>query len=204
VPTRKYDQKLRADQAAQTRRRILDAVADSVREAPTEPVSLDKVAAAAGVARSTIYVVFGSKAGLFDAFTTDLWEGSGLAELQAAVADPDVRRHLRDGIRAGCRMMATDRDLYRVLFSMAEIDPDSVGGAVHKKEENRRGGMLHLARRLAKEGVLRDDVSTRQAARLMWVLTSFESFDLLYTGQRMSVDASADLLATTAERALYR
>jgi hypothetical protein len=115
-----------------------------------------------------------------------------------------VREHLRGGILAGCRMMATDRDLYRVLFSMSEIDPDSVGGAVRKKEDNRRGGMLHLARRLSKEGALREDVTVRQAARLMWVLTSFESFDLLHTGQGMSVDATADLLATTAERTLYR
>jgi AcrR family transcriptional regulator len=167
-------------------------------------VSLDKVAQSAGVARSTIYVVFGSRAGLFDAFADDLWERGGLAELQAAVADPDVRTHLRQGILAGCRMMATDRDLYRVLFSMSEIDPDSVGGAVAAKEHNRKGGMLHLARRLSKEGVLRDDVTVKQAANLLWVLTSFESFDLLYTGQGMSVTAAADLLATTAERALYR
>ncbi len=85
--------------------------------------------------------MFGSRAGLFDAFADDLWERSGLAELTAAVADPDVRVHLRRGIRAGCRMMAADLDVFRVLFSMAQLDPDSVGGAVHRKEENRRGGM---------------------------------------------------------------
>jgi AcrR family transcriptional regulator len=204
VPTRKYEQRVRADHAEQTRRRILDAVADQLRTSPTEPVSLDKVAQAAGVARSTIYVAFGSRAGLFDAFAEELWVRGGLAELQAAVADPDVRRHLRDGMLAGCRMMATDRDLYRVLFSMSQIDPDSVGGAVAKREHNRKGGMLHLARRLSQEGVLRDDVTVKQAANLLWVLTSFESFDLLHTAQGLSVTATADLLATTAERALCR
>jgi AcrR family transcriptional regulator len=110
VPTRKYEQKLRADTAAETRSRILEAVAGQLKAAPTEPVSLDKVAQDARVARSTIYVVFGSRAGLFDAFADDLWERSGLAELTAAVADPDVRVHLRRGIRAGCRMMAADLD----------------------------------------------------------------------------------------------
>ena len=162
------------------------------------------MAHAAGVARSTIYVAFGSRAGLFDAFAEDLWVRGGLAELQAAVADPDVRQHLRGGMLAGCRMMAEDRELYRVLFSMSQVDPDSVGGAVDKREYNRRGGMLHLARRLSKEGVLRDDVTVKQAANLLWVLTSFESFDLLHTGQGMSVSAAADLLATTAERTLCK
>ena len=204
MATRKYEQRARADHAEQTRRRILDAVAEQMRTSPTDPVSLDKVAQAAGVARSTIYVSFGSRAGLFDAFAEELWERGGLAELQAAVADPDVRRHLRDGILAGCRMMATDRELYRVLFSMSQIDADSVGGAVATREHNRRGGMLHLARRLSKEGVLRDDVTVKQAANLLWVLTSFESFDLLHTGQGLSVAVTADLLATTAERALCR
>ena len=205
MPARKYEQTLaRADTAAETRSRILEAVADQLKAEPTEPVSLDKVAQQAGVARSTIYVVFGSRAGLFDAFADDLWERSGLAELTAAVADPDVRVHLRRGIRAGCRMMAADLDVFRVLFSMAQLDPDSVGGAVHRKEENRRGGMNHLARRLSKEGVLRDDVTVKQATDLLWVLCSFESFDLLRTGRRMSVDAAADLLATTAERTLCR
>ena len=63
--------------------------------------------------------------------------------------------------------------------------------------------MLHLARRLSKAGVLRDDLTVKQAANLLWVFTSFDAFDLLYTGQGMSVTAAADLLATAAERALY-
>jgi hypothetical protein len=36
------------------------------------------------------------------------------------------------------------------------------------------------------------------------VLTSFESFDLLYTGRGLSTDAVADVLTATAERALLR
>lgn len=201
---RKYDQRRRAESAAQTRRRILDAVAVRLREAPTEPVSLDKVAECAGVARSTIYVVFGSRAALFDAFTTDLWERAGLADLSAAVAVPDARLHLRNGFRAASRMLAAELEIYRVLFSMSRLDPDSVGGAVVKKEESRRGGMTHLASRLAEDGALRDDVTEEQAADVLWMLASFEAFDLLHTGRGLPVDEAAELLATTAERTLCR
>ena len=199
---RKYEQRLRADAAERTRRRVLDAVADRLRKAPTEPLSLDKIAQQAGVARSTIYVVFGSRAGLFDAFAEDLWARTGLPALTAAVAVPDAREHLRGGIRAASRMLAADIEIYRVLHAMGRLDPGS--GAVAKQEKERRGGMRYLAKKLKEDGALRDDVTEAQAADLLWMLTSFEAFDRLHTDRGMSVDRAADVIATTAERALCR
>jgi hypothetical protein len=63
--------------------------------------------------------------------------------------------------------------------------------------------MAHLAERLADEGVLRPGLTEEDAAHVLWVLTSFESFDLLHTGRRLSVERTIDLLVETAERALY-
>jgi AcrR family transcriptional regulator len=204
MTTRPYHQRLRAEAAHDTRRRILDAVAQRLRDAPTEPLSLDQVAQLAKVARSTIYLVFGSRSGLLDAFADDLLVRTGLADLSEAVALPDAREHLRGGIAASCRMYAAERDIYRVLFSMAQLDPDSVGGAVRRKEHNRVGGMAHLARRLAEDGVLRDDITVDEATNLLWVLCSFDTFDLLYTGRALSVEDTSDLITSMAERALYR
>lgn len=204
MTTRQYQQRRRAEAAQQTRERILAALADRLRTAPTEAPSLDKIADLAGVSRSTIYTVFGSRAGLFDAFATALWEGNGLAELTAAVEVPDARDHLRRGIHAACRMFAGDIEVYRVLFSMARVDPDSVGGAVEAKEHNRSGGMSYLARRLHQQGALLPDVTPEHAADVLWMLCSFEAFDLLHTGRSLTVDAAAKALADTAERALCR
>jgi AcrR family transcriptional regulator len=201
---RKYEQRVRAERAAQTRRRILDAVGVVLRRTPTEPVSLDEVAATAGVSRSTIYVSFGSRSGLFHAFAEDLWERAGLAELTAAVASEDAREHLRGGLRAASRMLASELQTFRVLFAMSRADPDSVGGVVVTKEEHRRGGMVHLAKRLAEDGALRDDVTVEQAVDLLWMLCSFEAFDLLHSDRGLSVDDAADVLATTALRTLCR
>jgi AcrR family transcriptional regulator len=204
VATRKYEQRLRADTAEQTRRRVLDAVGKRLKEAPTERLSVDKIAQQAGVARSTIYVVFGSRAGLLDAFAEDLWARTGLADLTAAVTEPDARKHLRGGVLAACRMLAADIEIYRVLHAMGRLDPDSVGGAIDKMEKERRGGMRYLARRLKEDGVLRDDVTQAQATDLLWMLSSFEAFDRLHTDRGMSVERAADVLATTAERTLCR
>jgi AcrR family transcriptional regulator len=201
---RKYEQQLRAETAEETRRRILDAVSQLLRDTPTEPLSLDQVAKLARVSRSTIYLIFGSRASLFDAFSEDLLARTGLGTLTEAIAQQDARRQLRDGIAAACRMYAQDLAVYRVLFSMNHVDPASVGGAVERMEKRREGGMAHLARRLAEDAVLLEDVTEEQAGDVLWVLCSFETFDALYTSRGKSLDEAIHLIAWTAEQSLCR
>jgi AcrR family transcriptional regulator len=204
MATRRYEQRLRAEAAEETRHRILNAVYDRLREAPTQPVSLDQVARAARVARSTVYLIFGSRAGLFDSVARDLLERGGFERVVTAVTHPDARENLRRGIHASTEVFAVDRDVRRVLFSMATVDPDAVAGAVQRGEERRADGMAYLARRLADQGYLRPDVSVDDAANTLWLITSFDAFDLLYTGRGLPVDEVARLLVAAAERAVCR
>ena len=204
MAARKYEQRLRAERSEETRRRILDALERRLRDAPTQPISIEEVAHLAGVARTTVYLVFGSRAGLFDALATDLWDRAGLPGLTEAVAHPDAREHLRGGLRAGTEIYAALRDVAVALFSMSALDPESVGGAIARLEERRWGGMQHLARRLGEQGQLRDDVTVEQAADVLWVLAGFASFDALYTGRGMTADEVARTLVVTAERTLCR
>ena len=203
MATRKYQQRLRAESAEETRRRVLDALERRLRDAPTQPISIEEIATNAGVARSTIYLIFGSRAGLFDALATDLWDRAGLARLTEAVAHPDAREHLRGGLRAGVEIFAALRDAANALFAMSSLDPESVGGAMSRLEARRWGGMLHLARRLAEQDLLRADVTIEDAANILWVLASFDSFDALYSGRGMTTDDVARMLITIAERSLY-
>jgi len=204
MATRKYEQRLRADAAAETRRRILDAVYQWLREAPSEPVSIDRIARTARVARPTVYLVFGSRAGLFEAVGADLLERGGFASLLQAAAHPDAREALRGGIRGVVEVYAAHRDVLRVLSSMALLDAAAVGGAIQRMEQGRAGGMARLAQRLADQEALRADVTAGQAADLLWLLTSFDSFDLLYTGRDLPAEKTAATLITTAERSLCR
>ena len=109
MPTRKYEQGLRAEAAEETRKRILDALYARLSEQPSEPVSVEQVARLARVARSTIYLVFGSRAGLFDALAAELFRTGEFARVEAAAANPDAREHLRGGIRGATEMMAAHR-----------------------------------------------------------------------------------------------
>ncbi|HEX6619937.1 MAG TPA: helix-turn-helix domain-containing protein [Solirubrobacteraceae bacterium] len=202
MATRRYEQRLRAQSAEETRRRVLDAVYDQLREAPAKPVSVDRIARAAGVARSTVYVSFGSRAGLFDAFAADLLERGGFRRVLDAVADPDPRVTLRAGIAGGVHTFAAHRDVFRALVSMAALDPDAVGGAMQRSEQRRAKGMMRLARRLARHGLLREGLTPTQAADRLWVLTSFDAFDLLCTGRDRSAGAAARVLVDMAERSV--
>jgi AcrR family transcriptional regulator len=204
VATRKYEQRLRAEAAEETRRRILSALEERLREEPAQPVSVEQVARQARVSRSTVYLIFGNRAGLFDAFADDLLARAGRQHLVDAVAHPDAREHMRGGLRAGIEMFAQVRDVARVLFSMAALDDEAEGGAIRRIEDRRARGMARVARLLSEQGVLRPDVTADEAAHLLWVLTSFDSFDLLYTGRGLPTDEVVRVLTATAERSLCR
>jgi AcrR family transcriptional regulator len=203
VATRSYIQRARAEDAERTRLRIIEAVFDRLRTAPTEPIVIDRIAASAGVARSTVYAIFGSRAGLFDAVGRELATRSGYERLLDAKHQPDAREHLRTGFRASSEMLAANRDVYRALRSMAQLDEEAVGGVVRRMDAERANGMTRLAGRLAEQGVLRPGLSVEDAEHVLWVLTSFESFDALFTGRGLSIDRTVELLVGAAERALY-
>ena len=187
---RAYEQKARAESAAETRRRILDAVYECLREEPSTPPSVGGLARRAGVARSTVYLVHGSRAGLFDAFAQELWQRSGLPSLQEAVNVPDAREAVLGGIRAGVDIYAADRDVFNALFAMTKLNPDAVGGAIGRIEQRRAEGMAWASRRLAREKQLKRGVS------------SFDAFDMLYTGRGLPARETGRILADTFENAV--
>jgi AcrR family transcriptional regulator len=200
--TRAYEQKARAESAAETRRRILDGVYECLHEEPSTPPSVGEIARRAGVARSTVYLVFGSRAGLFDAFAQDLWQRSGMPNLQEAVNVPDAREGILGGIRAGVDIYGTDRDVFNALFAMTKLDPNAVGGAVQRIEEQRAKGMTWASRRLARQKQLKPGISASKAAHVLWLVASFEAFDLLYTGRGLSARETGRILADTFENAV--
>lgn len=199
---RKYEQRARAEAAEQTRRRVLDALADQLRKQPSEAVRIEEIAQIAGVSRSTVYLSFGSRAGLFSALVTDLLARGGFDQMLQAAAQPDARHALRESLQGVVWMYSAHRDVLRTLYSMAMIDPDTVGLAIAPLEQGRATGARYRAQRLADSELLRPDVSIDEATDVLWILTSFDTFDLLRTGRQHTLDKVARHLSTIAERTL--
>ena len=203
MTTRRYTQQARAAAADETRRRILDAMRERLRSAPSEAVSIERVAQDAGVARSTVYVVFGSKAGLFEALGRDLLDRTGFQRIVDAVALPDARDAVRASLLAAAQVYAAERDVSRTIYSMWSLEPEAVRGTFEVVERGRAEGQRRMAERLAAEGHLHPDVTVDEATDILWVITSFETFDQLYTGRGLGEDDVAARLITIAERALW-
>lgn len=204
VTTREYKQRRRAEAAEETRRRILDAVYEQLRAAPAEQISIDRVAQAADVARSTVYVAFGSRMGLLDALGEDLLQRAGFERMLRQSRQPDARESLRAGIHELAAMYAAERGVIRSLVSIVRLDTGAFSGAIARLEERRARAMTDLANRLAGQDQLRPDLDPEDAANALWLLTSFDAFDLLYVGRRLATQRVADTLTAMAERAICR
>ncbi len=199
---RKYEQRLRAESASHTRERILDALRERMTRDPSGGISLEAVAEEAGVARSTVYAIFGSRAGLFDALASHLVGRAEYERLLEVTRGPDPTVALREGIRAGVDLFVSEYEVNRALYSLARLGDEAVAAAIGRREQERTAGMAGMARRLAARGHLRKGVGATRAAHLLWVLTAFDTFDLLWSGRGLDADAISDLLFETAERTL--
>ena len=202
VSKRPYRQQLRAEAAEETRQRILDALYERLREAPAEPVSVEEIAGLARVSRSTVYLAFGSRSGLFDALTEHLLRGAGYDRIEEAVRHEDAREVLRGGLEGGVLMYAAHHDVLRVLYAAGKLDPDGAGRAIAGSERRRYESMGWLANRLHEQNYLRADVTPERAAHVIWLLASFDAYDLLATGRGLDADEVTEMLTDTGERAL--
>ena len=200
---RQYVQRVRAESADATRRRILDAARATLERGPSGALRVDEVARAAGVSRSTVYVLYGSRAGLFDALGRHLRLEAGFDELIREFRRPDALEAMRGSQRAAVRMYAKMPELARAMFTMAAVDPDAVA-AVRAIEDGRRPGQAEIARRLAEQGYLRDGVSVDEATDILTVITSFQAFDELFSGSGLPAEVVADRLVAMTERSICR
>ena len=200
---RRYVQRVRAEGADATRRRILDAARASLENGPIGALKVDEVARTAGVSRSTVYLLYGSRAGLFDALGRHLRFEAGFDDLIREFRKPDALEAMRGAQRAAVHMYAKLPELARAMFTLSAIDPDAVA-AVAAIEDGRRPGQAQIAQRLAEQGYLRDGVTVGEATDILTVITSFQAFDELFGAGGLPADVVADRLEAMAVRSICR
>jgi AcrR family transcriptional regulator len=195
---RPYRMSKRAEQAAATRRRILDAARAALSDGTYHDATMEELAARAGVTRVTVYRTFGSKQTLLQALTWDELARARLDSVDAAHANPDARLAVRDVLRENCRMFADLGDGLPLSLELARHD-EEVAALVDATYHGRRHrSMEKLARRIAQNGLRAPGWTTKQVADALLVLTSFEAFETLTTRRRSSPQAAADTLFALA------
>jgi AcrR family transcriptional regulator len=204
---REYDNSGREEQAALTRRRILDAARRVVVRNGYVATTMVAIAREAGVSRETVYKAFRSKPELvkrvYDVALVGDEDPKPLRDrsaYRAMVEDPTAEGKLR-------RYAAIVREIYQrlgpllgvLLIAARSGEPELLGFLEQTDRESMRGAR-HIAELVA--GALRTDLAQQRAADVIWALRAPEMHFLLTTVRGWSAQEYERWLAAALVDAL--
>jgi len=194
---RPYQLGKRQAQVDDARRRILDAARALLAESASYTAfTVDGVAKRADVARATVYYQFGTKTGLLEALCDDLAEAGRMSQLAGAFTAAEPRAALVVFVETFAAFWDADRLVMRRLRALAPLDPD-VGAVIAARDDMRRQGVAVLVGRFGPTPARTSD----EVARILFALTSFETFDAL-AGERLRPPDVAGAVVDLAHWAL--
>jgi AcrR family transcriptional regulator len=167
----------------ETRRRIVEAARELLAADNSAGFTVDAVAREAGVARMTVYYQFGSKRGVLEALFDALANRGLMPHLKPVLQEPVPSRALGGLITAFVRFWDSDRVVLRRARALAALDAE-IAESVRARDERRREHLRRILTRLfeGKPGDRAKDLAP--VVDILHMLTSFETFDSLLSGQR--------------------
>jgi len=206
---RGYRSPLRAEQARQTRRRILREAQRLFLDRGYPATSIEAVAAAAQVSQDTVYSVFGSKRNLLKEVMDTGVGGDDTAvkvvdrpEPQRIRQQSDRRTQLAMFAEGVAVRIDSSRHQDDILRSAAAVDADVAALRDDIQLRQRRSAMGIVAGWLAEKGPFRTGIDVDDAADIIWTLTSPEVHRLLRDGCGWSQERFALWLEDTLLRTL--
>jgi AcrR family transcriptional regulator len=205
---REYRSPLRAEQAAETRRRIVDAARVLLLERGFAATKLDQVATQAGVALPTLTGYFPNKAALLEEVLRAAVSGDADEQppaigqqLKALLDRPDPRELLTE--MAAVVRSANERafELFEIMRKAAAADP-KIEERRQKGANARRRDQAPIARHLKRTRALRPDLSEQQATDILWLYSSADVYRLLVHDSRWPTTRYEQWLAQTLKHAL--
>jgi AcrR family transcriptional regulator len=206
MPARTYRPRGRTAKSDETRRKITAAVAELMAEGTFHESTVEQVADRAGIARATLYQHFRSRLELVDEMCDSFDANPALLALRESVTNADPAAALAETIAHTVTFWSSEDAILRQLYGVAAID-EAAADLVERQRQDRRGEMTRLVRHLRKAGVMRDDVSDRQALALLMLLTSYESYvELRHAGasDRAAISTLLDVLQAQLTRQARR
>ena len=199
---RAYRSPKRDSAAQKTRARIISAANKQLRSAKgLQSLSLESVAAQAGVTRLTVYNQFGSRRGLLEAMFDAVALRGGLYRLPEAMAEKDPRVALRKVVAIFCDFWYFNRRMLGQIIGAGVADP-RLELAMRARNERRRKVLTFILKRL--EGADRAPPEAfDEVVDVLFVLTSHAVFSGLADKGR-GVEAVCRLVQDLAMRALDR
>jgi AcrR family transcriptional regulator len=165
---RSYSSPLRAESAARTRQVVLDAARECFASNGYAQTSVAQVAAAAGVAVTTVYASVGGKPQLMEALVQSGADAVSIQDFLTRLADlDDGRAIVRLTAQATSKVTRELLGTITLLVDNRRSDP-AVASASDFALKLFRERLATVAARLQACGALRPDVSTRRATDILW------------------------------------
>jgi AcrR family transcriptional regulator len=178
---------------AETRRRILDAALDFFQRGEVD-ASMQAITKAAGFSRQTLYLNFADRGAFYVAVVERAGERFHFSAEHAKV------ERAPNGIAALVAMINMQARICRLIKPIAyalEIlrNKDSAAEkATQKQVDGRIAACEAVVARLVAEDLLRRDITVKVASDILWLMTSFHTWDDLVNTRKWTATQYRDFL----------
>ena len=205
---RPYNSTRRQAQARETRRQIIEAARLLFSEHGYTGATIEAIAREAGVAPETIFAIFGNKRTILAALI-DVAVGGDEQPIpllqrpgpQAVLQEADPVRQLQLFAEDIAGILERVAPVFAIIRVAAKTEPD-IADLLKNMLEERLRNMTALVRSLSTHGPLRERLDDKQAAEIVWTITSPEVFSLLTVDRDWSRERYAHWLGDTLARLL--
>ncbi|KRG68186.1 TetR/AcrR family transcriptional regulator [Pseudoxanthomonas dokdonensis] len=178
---------------------ILRAAADEFRQAGFEATSMDRIAAAAGVSKRTVYNHFPSKEALFAAVLRQLWSRAESASDVQFDASRPLDGQLAELLAAKLALLREPSFIELARVAIAEsIHSPGRAKAIFERLGNQEEGLLSWVRAAAASGKLRIDDAEFAAQQLQALIKGFAFWPQISLGQPALSKAKEKRLISSA------
>src|SRR6266536_701964 len=182
---RRYDSPRRREQAAATRRDILEAALRLFEQQGYAATTMAAIAAEARVALKTVYVAFETKSGVLRALWNMLLRGGDedipVAErawYREVLDEPDPERQLRITARNSRVVKLRIGALLEVIHAAAPIDPD-IAALWSRIQTEFHDNQRTIVQSLADKKALKRDLDVDRGADILWTINHPHLWHLL-------------------------
>jgi AcrR family transcriptional regulator len=186
---RTYNSRLRREQAAETRRKILQAAQELFERRGYAATSMAAIASAAGVSLKTVYLAVDTKSGLLRALWHLLLRGdqdsapvAAQAWYRAVVEEPDPERQLRLNMRNSLIVKTRAGAILEVIRSAAPADPE-IGALWAQIQTEFHANQRAIVQSIADKQALAANLDVASATDILWALNHPNLYALL-AGER--------------------
>ena len=181
---RSYNSPRRRQQAAATRREILEAAQRLFESQGYAATTMNAIASEAGVAPKTVYVAFETKSGVLRALWNLLLRGEEdvpVAEqgwYRETIDEPDPERQLRRNAHNSRTGKLRVASVAEVIRTSAPIDPE-IAELWERIESNYRSNQRAIVASIAEKNALRPGLGVDRAADILWAVNHPDVWHLL-------------------------